>query len=142
MTAGPPFRIRRFDGAQISYQGIAFAGSPREVLWRGYIEPFLENICVAVVDATVHAAKERGVDVNAALTELESLLGKGIERVYSEMARIDVRLTRLHSREAKAPSTDAHVTRMLAFLREHVQAERAMWKPRPPLEARYANNQF
>ncbi len=31
MAAGPPFSIKSFDGREITYQGIAFAGSHREV---------------------------------------------------------------------------------------------------------------
>jgi hypothetical protein len=28
LTAGPPFRIKSFDGREIAYQGLAFEGSP------------------------------------------------------------------------------------------------------------------
>lgn len=40
MTAGPPFQVNRFDGTEVAYPGIKFEGSPREVFWSGYIEPF------------------------------------------------------------------------------------------------------
>ncbi len=42
LTAGPPFRIKSFDGKQIAYEGVGFEGSPRQVFWSRYIEPFLE----------------------------------------------------------------------------------------------------
>jgi len=44
MTAGPPFRVKDFYWREISYQGIEFEGSPCEVFWGRYIEPFLEDI--------------------------------------------------------------------------------------------------
>lgn len=32
LTAGPPFRVQSFDKREITYQGIQFEGSPRQVV--------------------------------------------------------------------------------------------------------------
>ena len=46
MTTGRPFHIKRLDGTDIAYHGIGFEGSPKKVFWSGYIEPFLEHLCI------------------------------------------------------------------------------------------------
>ena len=81
LTAGPPFRIKSFDGRQIVYQGVGFEGSPRQVFWSRYIEPFLEELCVSEITAAVSMARERGVDARLLLPELRGLLAGGFERV-------------------------------------------------------------
>ncbi len=85
IKAGPPFRVNRFDGRQIAYQGVGFEGSPREVFWGQYIEPFLEDLCISEISAAVRMAKERGVDGKSLLLELQSLLSSGFTRVYERM---------------------------------------------------------
>src|SRR5438093_762339 len=88
LTAGPPFRIKSFDGKQIAYQGVGFEGSPREVFWSRYIEPFLEELCISEITAAVSMARERGVDARLLLSELQGLLSAGIRKVYTRMADV------------------------------------------------------
>ena len=61
LTTGHPFRVKMFDGQQISYEGIGFEGSPRTVFWSRYIEPFLEDLCVSEIGAAVTLAKEKAL---------------------------------------------------------------------------------
>ncbi len=58
LTAGPPFQVKMFDGKQIAYEGVEFEGSPREVFWSRYIEPFLEGLCISEIGAAVVHGKK------------------------------------------------------------------------------------
>lgn len=89
VTAGPPFRIKKFNGKEIAYQGVGFEGSPREVFWSRYIEPFLEHLCASEIETAVLMAREKSVDARLLLLELHGLLSSGFRKVYEHMAGID-----------------------------------------------------
>lgn len=91
-NTGPPMEVRDFRGRQISYQGIRFEGSPELVFWRGYIEPFLEDIAFRAVDYALKLCADRQVHAKQSLLETERLLDFYIPRVYARMADIDRRL--------------------------------------------------
>lgn len=131
MTAGPPFRIKAFDGREIAYQGIAFEGSPRDIFWSRYIEPFLEDLCISEIEAAVSMCKERVVDARLLLPEVETLLTTGIQRVYKRMAEVDQVLRGKGYPEtiARRPVT-YEVQRMERFVTERIQAELKMWQAR------------
>jgi hypothetical protein len=92
LNSGQPFHITTFDGRQINYKGIAFEGSPRQVFWSNYIEPFLKDICISQISTALMMAKERSVDAKHLLPEVQSLLIAGITKVFSRMADVDRRL--------------------------------------------------
>ncbi|TOL77222.1 hypothetical protein CGH89_25185, partial [Vibrio parahaemolyticus] len=50
ISVGPPFETQKYDGTPIRYQGIKFAGSPQQVFWCGYIEPYLENHSLEILE--------------------------------------------------------------------------------------------
>ena len=50
-----------FYGRTIQYSGVGFEGSPREVFWGGFIEPFLENIFGSAFEFALSYAKERNL---------------------------------------------------------------------------------
>ena len=130
MASGPPFRVKRFDGREIAYQNVLFDGSPRAVFWGGYIEPFLEHLCVTEVDAAVTTAKERDIDGRLLLPEVRELLLVGINKVYTRMTDVDQRLRgRGFPDRVPVRSVALEVQRMERFIDDHVQAELMMWKP-------------
>ena len=92
MTAGPAFRCKDFYGREIAYQGIKFEGSPRQVFWGRYIEPFLEDLVHRVVEETLRLASGRKQNVQQPLAEVGSLLKSVAQRAYRRMADIDQRL--------------------------------------------------
>lgn len=143
MTVGRPFRIARFDGSIVQYQGIEFEGSPRHVFWLGYIEPFLEDLCKTEIDEAVVLANQKGVDGREVLTEVEGLLSHGIDRVYSEMADVDQRLRgKGYPKSVERRSVHAELSAMKQFVREHIASEQAMWATIPRRESWYRQNQF
>ena len=143
LTAGPPFRIKTFDGRQIAYEGVGFEGSPRTVFWSRYIEPFLEELCVSEITAAVALAKEKGVDARLLLPELQQLLLAGFRKVYDRMADVDRRLRgRGFPHKVDLKSIDREFSAMAQFLDERVRAEVAMWKPKSHVEIWYEGNKF
>ena len=40
------FQIKKFDGSPIRFGEIEFSGSPQDVFWNGFIEPFLEDTAI------------------------------------------------------------------------------------------------
>lgn len=130
MTAGPPFRVKRFDGRKIAYSGILFEGSPSDVFWGGYIEPFLEHLCLVEIGAAVTMAKEREVNGRLLLPEIQDLLLTGVHKVYTHMAAVDQRLRGRGYPDRVGPrSIEYEVQRMNRFIDDRIQAELMMWKP-------------
>lgn len=92
LKSGTPFRIKMFDGGEITYQGLEFDGSPRLVFWTRYIEPFLEELSISEIAAAVCMAEKRHVDAKKLLSEVQGLLSAAFRKVYARMAEIDRRL--------------------------------------------------
>lgn len=143
LTAGSSFRIKMFDGKQIAYEGVGFEGSPREVFWSRYIEPFLENLCISEIGAASAMSKDRGVDARLLLPEVQNLLSAGCKRVYVSMADVDRHLRGEGSFDrVELRSIDREASIMTQFIEERVRAELAMWKPKACVEIWYERNKF
>lgn len=133
LTSGVPLRVNRFNGDKIAYQGITFEGSPRQVFWGRYIEPFLEDLCVSEIAVAVAMAHERGVDASILLPELQGLLSAGFRKVYVLMADVDRRLRGrgFPGRVALRP-IDQDFRAINQFLEERIRAESQMLKAAAP----------
>lgn len=141
LTAGPPFRIKMFDGQPISYGGIGFEGSPRRVFWTRYIEPFLEHLCISEIAAAIAMAKAKEVDARPVLLELKDLLLAGCRQVYANMADVDRRLRgKGFPDKVELRSVNYEYSSMGNFIEEHIRAELAMYKTRSFIEVWYARN--
>ena len=44
LNTGKPMRVKTHDNRPISYEGIGFEGSPEQVFWSSYVDPFMEEI--------------------------------------------------------------------------------------------------
>jgi hypothetical protein len=142
MTTGRPFRIKSFDGKQINYEGVGFEGSPREVFWSRYIEPFLEELCISEIAGAVSMAKERGIDARLLFPELQALLSAGFGKVYARMADVDRRLRgKGFPGNVGLRSIEKEIKAMEQFLDERISAELVMWKPKSSLQRWYERNQ-
>jgi len=92
MMSGPPFRVKTFYGKTISYQGVEFEGSPQLVFWKGYIEPFIEDITIRIIDYVVDLCHEKSLSVKSHLNRTEDILKALSVKTYNRMAEIDQRL--------------------------------------------------
>lgn len=143
LTAGPPFRVKKFDGREIAYEGIGFEGSPRHVFWGRYIDPFLEALAIEEISAALSLARERGVDAKNLLPEVQGLLISAVQKIFREMADVDRRLLgKGYPERIPLYSTDSEVQRLTEFIEERFRSELAMWKPKPRPEEWYERNKF
>ena len=141
LNSGRPMRVKQHNQSQISYEGIGFEGSPRNVFWSRYIEPFMEEICINEIDAAVQKAKDRHVDATLLLPEIEGLLLAGIWKTFSNMADVDQRLLGKGFPE-KIPlrSIDKEYLIMRNFVEAHIRSELEMWRAKSHLQTWYEEN--
>lgn len=129
LTDGSPFRVKRFDGSEISYQGVTFDGSPQHVFWSGYIEPFLEDMVVRELALAVQTCKERNVDALTVLPELQGLLIYGCHKVFNRMADVDRKLRgKGYPNSVPLRPIKGELERMQAFIHTHVSVDVELWK--------------
>lgn len=89
LKAGPPMRVQKYDGSEICYQGIAFSGSPVSVFWNDFIDPYLENYSITVLEQTSALAIECQFPLDETIEEAKLLLLVMVRRIYDEMAETD-----------------------------------------------------
>lgn len=93
LPTGKMKAVKDFYGREICYRGqVGFVGSPREVFWNGFIEPFLEALIIKAFRFARDLSKERGISITKTIKQTRSLLVEGIATVYGEMQGIDQRL--------------------------------------------------
>lgn len=92
ISVGPPFETQKYDGAPIKYQGIKFAGSPQQVFWCGYIEPYLENHSLEILEQVGESAYDCNVPIDRSIQECLAALNGMVAMVYRHMADVDSRL--------------------------------------------------
>ena len=142
-NSGKPMRVNKHDQSVISYEGGGFEGSPRDVFWSKYIEPFMEEICVNEIDAAVNMAEKKNVDATLLLPEVERLLLTGVRRTFSEMAKIDQRLRgRGYPEKIPLRPIETEFQKMKSFIEVRIQSELKMWRPKSKLEQWYERNKF
>ena len=143
MTAGPPFRIKDFYGKKIAYQGIGFEGSPRDIFWGRYIEPFLEDSADRLIKETLKLCEEKQHAPKEPLAELGGLLKSLAHRAYDRMAEIDQRLRgKGYPESVGRKQTEQEFARMEAFIEQRIAAEQAMIKPKLRINEFYHEHPF
>lgn len=143
MTAGPPFSCKDFYGREISYQVIEFEGSPRDVFWGRYIEPFLEDIVDRSVNETLRLAKERSQNATEALSEVQNLLLSLAQNTYRRMSEVD-RLLRGRGNPESVPNRDSssELNATERFIEQRINTEKAMYKPKLWINEFYNEHTF
>lgn len=143
LKAGPKFSVKRFDGREISYQGVSYEGSPESVFWNGYIEPFLEALAIEEISRATSLSKERNLDLKEVLPQVEGLLISASYEVFDKMAAVDQKLRGKGFPESvPIRSTESEIGRMRSFISSHAKAELEMWKPKSRLQRLYEENTF
>lgn len=83
------FQTKHFDGRDISYEGVKFEGSPREVFLNDYIEPFLFKSTDNLIDVVSTILKSSKLNPKPVLSELGLEVIKLYDCVYKRMAYVD-----------------------------------------------------
>jgi hypothetical protein len=142
--SGKGLRLTNFFGKQVSYSGIEFEGSPRTVFWKGFIQPFLQDIASRSFSETRDFCLTHSVELNQPLEETAFLLKAGINRVYHRMSDIDQRL-RGKGYPNSVPKYDPKTEIALSeeFVEERMSAELALTpKKRKTLNTFYEEQKF
>lgn len=143
MTAGPKFQVTDFYGRTISYQGILFEGSPRQVFWGRYIEPFLENLVGKVINETLRVAAEKKQDAGLCLPEAAGLLKSVARRAFARMAEIDRSLRgKGYPQSVPLRETASELGAVEEFIDRRIAAEIAMIRPRFKVNEFYNEHPF
>jgi hypothetical protein len=130
LNTGRVFRCKDFYGKEIHYQGVMFEGSPREVFWGRYIEPFLEDISYRAIDQTIRLCNEKMEILKEPLLETSELLKVLVRKAYDLMADVDQRLRGSgFPQNIVKRSVDAEIAAMDRFIDDRVKSEIAMYKP-------------
>lgn len=143
VTAGPKFQVADFYGRTIAYQGIVFEGSPRQVFWGRYIEPFLEDLAGKVINETIHLAAEKGQDARLCLPETAGLLKSVARRAFARMQEIDRRLVgKGNPQSAPLRDTASELGAVEEFIDRRIATELAMLRPRFKVNDFYNEHPF
>lgn len=142
-NSGKPVRVKRLDGKDICYEGILFEGSPRQVFWSNYIEPFIEDISINEINEASRQAADRNIDGHALLDEVEMLLFGECDKVFTKMETIDQRLRgRGYPEKVDRKSSHRERESIKGFIHSHISSEKTMFKTKPWYELWYMQNKF
>jgi hypothetical protein len=143
MRSGKPFRCTNFYGKNIQDQGVAFEGSPREVFWGRYIEPFLEDISNRAIDQAIRFSNEKDVSHKSVLLETSNLLKILVQNNYDLMTEIDQRLRgQGYPQRVAKLNVEAKIVAMDRFIDSRVQSEIAMIKKQWKIDEFYKKHPF
>lgn len=135
MQSGGVFLCKDFYGKKIQYQGVLFEGSPREVFWGHYIEPFLEDISYRAINHTILLCNEKKLRLNEPLLETTELLKLLVRKTYNLMANIDRNLRgQGYPQKIRKRGVNAEIEAMDKFIDTRVQSEIRMYKIKSKLE--------
>lgn len=124
LKAGPPMKVTTYDGTEICYQGVAFKGSPVQVFWNGFIEPYIENYSINVLEQTSALAIECQFSTEESIEEAKSLLLVMVRRLYHEMAETDQILRGDGFTFPEKKDVTGHVESMTQKIIEHSEIEK------------------
>ena len=142
-TSRRAFRCKDFYGKEIQYQGVIFEGSPREVFWGRYIEPFLEDISYRAIDQTIRLCSVKMERLKEPLLEISELLKILVRKAYDLMADVDQRLRGSgFPQNIVKRSVDVEIAAMERFIDDRIKSEIAMYKPPAKSIKFYHEHQF
>ncbi len=116
--------INNFYQKNISYEGVLFEGSPRDVFWGRYIEPFLEDTNQRLINSISQECAANNLNLTEELHMLQLHLQSMHNRIFNNMADIDQRM-RGGGYPERIPKRDVseEISRMNNYLCEHIEME-------------------
>lgn len=143
MSSGAKFQVTDFYGKTIAYQGIQFEGSPRDVFWGRYIEPFLEDQVDKTVFYALRLSTEKKQKPRSSLQESAGLLKSLSRRAFARMAEVDQRLLGHNNSHSFAMrSAEGKLAAVEEFIDRRVAAELEMVQPRLKINEFYNEHPF
>lgn len=143
MNTSVGLNVKKANGKAIRYEGIKFKGSPEQVFWNGYIEPFLEKLIFDLIETGIEQSTSRRYDLEPVLNEIQELLRLGVSNVYFKMADIDSKLLgNGYPQNVSLKNTDRYIQRMEVFINRRIESERKLHRSVPIWERFYENNKL
>lgn len=127
-------QCKDFYGKNISYRGILFSGSARDVFWGSFIGPYLEDITERGITFACREAIERHLSEKEPLADMVAQLKAVARDTYEHMADIDQRLRAVIEPGSKPPrrKVDAEIAVMEKIIEDRAAVElKASKAPRP-----------
>ena len=119
-----------FYGKSISYQGVEFSGSARDVFWHRYIEPFIEDAADRAFNETLRIARDRQFAADIPLKETAGLLVSLSRKSFRRMEDIDQRLRgKGYPNSVPRYDTESEQAKVERFIVRRAEAEVAMLPP-------------
>ena len=141
LNSGTPFSLKNYDRNEIYYKGVEFEGSPEQVFWTRYIDPFMEEIVINEIEEAVKIAKEKNISLALLLPEIKTLLCSGVKMTLSSMAKTDQLLrAKGFPEKVHLRSIETNNSQMTRFIEVRIKSELEMWKPKSKLDNFYDNN--
>lgn len=111
--------ITDYYGKAIRYSGIRFEGSPREVYWSNFWEPFIFDAAKKVLDWTMETCGARNLQADAYLLEASDLLKDFVRKTYRDIATTDLMLCASGSSDSVSRKD---VSRRIRIMNERIDA--------------------
>ena len=111
--------IPKYDGTLISYQSIRFEGSPELVFWRDFIDGYLKNEPLEVLQQVGELAQNSNQDICECLYEAEKLLGVMGHRIFEKMADTDQKLKGNGIKKGDRKDVSGRISGFKTYISEH-----------------------
>ncbi|KUQ41164.1 hypothetical protein AWI16_19250 [Enterobacter ludwigii] len=119
LKSGHKLVIPRPNKTDISYEGVVFSGSVRDVFWGDFIDPYIKLRSLELIKKTRELAEECNLPTDDALNDIGDMLYGMVIRIYDRMAETD-RILRGDGMTFP-PKTD--VSRHIQFMQEVIVSE-------------------
>jgi hypothetical protein len=122
--AAGELRIKNFHGKEICYGGIRFEGTPTDVFWGKYIDPFLENAIARLSECIAEESEKNKLPFQEEMRTLQTHLRSLIAAIFKKMAEADQRMRGIgSSKQAGRRNVDDKIKKLNSFLHAHIDME-------------------
>lgn len=114
--------IEDFYGKKLSSAGVTFEGSPRDVFWGRFIEPFLEDFTSEMIELVSKECDDNKLKITIEFEALKQNLSKMFIKIYHEMAQADQKMMKIgHSKETGLMNIQPFLMKMENYLDTHIR---------------------
>ncbi len=119
LKSGHKLVIPRPNKTDISYEGVAFSDSVRDIFWGDFIDPYIKIRSLELIEKTRILAEECNLSTDDALSDIGDMLCGMVIRVYDKMAETD----RILRGDGMTFPSKIDVSRHIQFMQEKIISE-------------------
>ncbi len=133
--------IENFYGKKIGFSGCKFEGSPRDVFWGGFIEPFLEDFTNDMLTRVCEECEKNKLNIRSELDALEQNMRGMFLRIYEEMSKADQRMRgEGYPDKVDKKNTSSYVANMNYYLDQHLAMVLGKYKSKNSIKHKVINS--